>query len=92
MFVMHEYVCTSHDRSGEVVTGEARIFLEDGTLGTTPRGGSFPQEQNVIRLYHADLVSDGSNYFIATEIKILTKDVNTRLWSTSRKLKHKSLH
>ena len=60
---------------------EARTFLEDGTQLTTPHGGTFTQEQSVIRLYHTDLVSDGSINFIITEINILTKDVNARLWT-----------
>ena len=81
VFVTHEYVYTSQDQSGGIVTGEARTFLEDGTQLTTPHGGTFTQEQSVIRLYHTDLVSDGSINFIITEINILTKDVNARLWT-----------
>lgn len=81
VFVSHEYVYTSQDLSGGTVTGEARTFLEDGTQLTTPHGGTFTQEQSVIRLYHTDLVSDGSINFIITEINIITKDVNARLWT-----------
>ena len=79
VFVTHEYVYTSQNQSGCIVTGEARTFLEDGTQLTTPHSGTFTQEQSVIRLYHTDLVSGCSMHFIITEINILTKDVNARL-------------
>ena len=52
VFVTHEYVYTSQDQSGGIVTGEARTFLEDGSQLTTPHGGTFTQEQSVMSLSH----------------------------------------
>ena len=45
-FLTHEYFHNLQDRTRGKLIGEARTFLEDGTLISTPHMGTFRREQS----------------------------------------------
>ena len=79
-FLTHEYFSNTQDRTRGKLVGEARTFLEDGTLISTPHMGTFRREQSNVHVYFADACNNGAVNFVILDIDILTKDVDLKFW------------
>ena len=68
------------DRTRGVLSGEARTFLTDGTLITTPHRGTFVRDSSTLRTYFTDAVNTGAVNFVIWDIDILSKHVKVSYW------------
>ena len=60
--------------------GEARTFLEDGTLISTPHMGTFTRHGSKACSYFTDATNQGVVNFVIWDIDIITKTVAVRYW------------
>ena len=79
-FLTHEYFHNAQDRSRGKLIGEARTFLEDGTLISTHHMGTFRREQSNVYVYFADACNNGAVNFVMLNVDILTKEVDLKFW------------
>ena len=79
-FLTHEYFHNAQDRGRGKLIGEARTFLEDGTLISTPHMGTFRREQSNAHVYFTDACNNGAVNFVILDVNILTKDVDLKFW------------
>ena len=68
------------DRSRGRVQGEARTFLEDGGLVSTPHMGTFTRVGSKVNSYFTDATNHGVVNFVIWDIDILTKAVAVKYW------------
>ena len=54
VFCTHVLESVDGDRTRGVLSGEARTFLTDGTLITTPHRGTFVRDSSTLRTYFTD--------------------------------------
>ncbi|MDG2250890.1 MAG: hypothetical protein P8N11_08640 [Gammaproteobacteria bacterium] len=80
VFCSHELSYVGSDRSRGVLSGEARTFLTDGTLISTPHMGTFTREQSKVREYFTDAVNNGAINFVIWDIDLLSKHVDVSYW------------
>ena len=79
-FLTHEYFHNPQDRTRGKLIGEARTFLEDGTLISTPHMGTFRREQSKAHVYFTDACNNGAVNFVILEVDVVTKDVDLKFW------------
>ena len=79
-FLTHKYFHTPQDRTRGKLIGEARTFLEDGTLISTPHMGTFRREQSKAHVYFTDACNNGAVNFVILEVDVVTKDVDLKFW------------
>lgn len=79
-FLTHEYFHNAQDRIRGKLTGEARTFLEDGTLISTPLMATFRRDQSNVHVYFADACNNGAVNFVMLNVDILTKEVDLKFW------------
>lgn len=80
VFASHVMKSVDGDRTRGVLSGEARTFLTDGTLITTPHRGTFKREKSKIKLFFTDAVNNGAVNFVMWDIDLLSKNVNVKYW------------
>jgi hypothetical protein len=80
VFCSHVMKSVDGDRSRGVMSGEARTFLTDGTLITTPHRGTFKRDKSNIKLFFTDAVNNGAVNFVAWNIDLLSKNVQVSYW------------
>ena len=80
VFATHTFSYISEDRSRGRVHGEARTFLEDGGLVSTPHMGTFTRDGSKVSAYFTDATNHGVVNFVIWDIDILTKAVSVRYW------------
>ena len=83
VFCSHELTFVGGDESRGTLTGEARTFLHDGTIISTPHSGTFQREQSKIYSYFTDATDHGAVNFVAWDINLLSKEVTVRYWEVS---------
>ena len=80
VFCTHVLESVDGDRTRGVLRGEARTFLTDGTLITTPLRGTFVRDSSTLRTYFTDAVNTGAVNFVIWDIDILSKHVKVSYW------------
>ena len=80
VFASHTLSYIGEDRSRVRVQGEARTFLEDNTLISTPHVGTFTRDGSSVTSYFSDATNQGVVNFVIWDIDILTKAVAVRYW------------
>ena len=80
VFCTHVLESVDGDRTRGVLSGEARTFLTDGTLITTPHRGTFVRNSSTLRTYFTDAVNTGAVNFVIWDIDILSKHVKVSYW------------
>jgi len=80
VFASHTLSYIGEDRSRGRVQGEARTFLEDGTLISTPHMGTFTRNGSKVSSYFTDATNQGVVNFVIWDIDILTKAVAVKYW------------
>ena len=80
VFASHTLSYIGEDRSRGRVQGEARTFLEDNTLISTPHVGTFTRDGSSVTSYFLDATNQGVVNFVIWDIDILTKAVAVRYW------------
>ena len=80
VFASHTFTYVDAERSRGRVVGEARTFLEDGTLISTPHMGTFIREGSKAKSYFTDATNQGVVNFVMWDIDIITKQVAVRYW------------
>ena len=80
VFATHTFSYVGEDRSRGRVQGEARTFLEDGGLVSTPHMGTFTRDGSKVSSYFTDATNHGVVNFVIWDIDILTKAVSVRYW------------
>ena len=80
VFASHELSYLGEDRSRGRIQGEARTFLEDGTLISTPHMGTFTSEGSKVFSYFTDATNQGVVNFVVWDIDILAKTVAVTYW------------
>ena len=80
VFASHTFTYVNAERSRGRVVGEARTFLEDGTLISTPHMGTFIREGSKAKSYFTDATNQGVVNFVMWDIDIITKQVAVRYW------------
>ena len=80
VFCTHVLESVDGDRTRGVLSGEARTFLNDGTLITTPHRGTFLRSESSLRTFFTDAVNTGAVNFVIWDIDILTKHVKVSYW------------
>ena len=80
VFCTHVLESVDGDRTRGVLSGEARTFLTDGTLITTPHRGTFVRDSSTLRTYFTDAVNTGAVNFVIWDIDILSKHVKVSYW------------
>ena len=68
------------DRTRGVMGGEARAFLDDGTLITSHQRGTFKRDKSNIKLFFTDAVNNGAVNFVIWDIDLLSKNVQVSYW------------
>ena len=76
----HTLSYIGEDRFRGRVRGEARTFLEDNTLISTPHMGTFSRDGSSVTSYFTDATNQGVVNFVIWDIDILTKAVAVRYW------------
>tara|TARA_B110000238_G_scaffold32099_1_gene32697 strand:+ start:270 stop:641 length:372 start_codon:yes stop_codon:yes gene_type:complete len=79
-FLTHEYFHNAQDRARGKLVGEARTFLEDGTLINTPHMGTCRRDQSNVHVYFTDACNNGAVNFVILDVNILTKYVDLKFW------------
>ena len=79
-FLTHEYFHNPQDRARGKLIGEARTFLEDGTLISTPHMGTFRREQSKAHVYFTDACNNGAVNFVILEVDVVSKEVDLKFW------------
>ena len=79
-FLTQEDFHNPQDRTRGKLIGEARTFLEDGTLISTPHMGTFRREQSKAHVYFTDACNNGAVNFVILEVDVVTKDVDLKFW------------
>ena len=79
-FLTHEYFHNTQDRTRGKLVGEARTFLEDSTLISTPHMGTFRRDQSNVHVSFADACSNGAVNLVILDVDILTKEVDLKFW------------
>ena len=80
VFASHAFTYVDAERSRGRIVGEARTFLEDGTLISTPHMGTFVREGSKAKSYFTDATNQGVVNFVMWDIDIITKQVAVRYW------------
>ena len=80
VFASHTFSYVGTERVLGRIVGEARTFLEDGTLISTPHMGTFTREGSKVRSYFTDATNQGVVNFVMWDIDIITKHVAVRYW------------
>jgi hypothetical protein len=80
VFASHTFTYVDAERSRGRVVGEARTFLEDGTLISTPHMGTFIRDGSKAKSYFTDATNQGVVNFVMWDIDIITKHVAVRYW------------
>ena len=80
VFCSHVMESVDGDRTRGVMSGEARTFLTDGTLITTPHRGTFKRDKSNIKLFFTDAVNNGAVHFVIWDIDLLSKNVQVSYW------------
>lgn len=80
VFASHTFSYVGTERVRGRIVGEARTFLEDGTLISTPHMGTFTREGSKVRSYFTDATNQGVVNFVMWDIDINTKHVAVRYW------------
>ena len=80
VFASHTLSYIGEDRSRGRLQGEARTFLEDGGLVSTPHMGTFTRDGPKVSSYFTDATNHGVVNFVVWDIDILTKAVSVRYW------------
>ena len=80
VFASHTFSYVGTERVRGRIVGEARTFLEDGTLISTPHMGTFTREGSKVRSYFTDATNQGVVNFVMWDIDIITKHVAVRYW------------
>ena len=80
VFCSHVMESVDGDRTRGVMSGEARTFLTDGTLITTPHRGTFKRDKSNIKLFFTDAVNNGAVNFVVWDIDLLSKNVQVSYW------------
>ena len=80
VFATHELSYIAEDRSRGRLVGEARTFLEDGTLISTPHMGTFTRAGSQVHSYFTDATNQGIVNFVVWDIDILAKTVAVKYW------------
>ena len=80
VFCTHVLESVDGDRTRGVLSGEARTFLTDGTLITTPHRGTFVRSESTLRTFFTDAVNTGAVNFVIWDIDILTKHAKVSYW------------
>ena len=68
------------DKTRGVMSGEARTFLNDGTLLSSPLRGTLRRNRHSVKLYFTDAVSNGAQNFVSWDIDLLSKKVAVSYW------------
>ena len=80
VFASHTLSYIGEDRSRGRVQGEARTFLEGGTLISTPHMGTFTRNGSKVTSHFTDATNQGVVNFVIWDIDILTKAVAVKYW------------
>jgi hypothetical protein len=80
VFATHTFSYIGEDRSRGRVQGEARTFLDDGGLVSTPHMGTFTRDGSKVSSYFTDATNHGVVNFVIWDIDILSKAVSVRYW------------
>ncbi len=80
VFCTHVLEAVDGDRTRGALSGEARTFLTDGTLISTPHRGTFVRSESTLRTFFTDAVNTGAVNFVIWDIDILTKHVKVSYW------------
>lgn len=83
VFASHKFTYVDAERTRGRVVGEARTFLEDGTLISTPHMGTFTREGSKAKSYFTDATNQGVVNFVIWDIDIITKQVAVRYWEVN---------
>ena len=83
VFASHVMESVDGDRTRGVMSGEARTFLTDGTLITTPHRGTFKREKSKIKLFFTDAINNGAVNFVRWDIDLLSKHVSVKYWEVN---------
>ena len=83
VFASHNLSYIGEDRSRGRLQGEARTFLENGTLISTPHMGTFTREGSKITSYFTDATNHGVVNFVIWDIDILSKTVAVKYWEVN---------
>lgn len=80
VFASHTFTYIDAERTRGRLVGEARTFLEDGTLISTPHMGTFTRKGSKVRSYFTDATNQGVVNFVIWDIDVITKQTAVRYW------------
>ena len=80
VFASHTFNYVDAERTRGRLVGEARTFLEDGTLISTPHMGTFTRKGSKVRSYFTDATNQGVVNFVMWDIDVITKHTAVRYW------------
>ena len=78
VFVTQIWKATNADKSRGVMSGQARVFLSDGTLLSSPLRGALRRHNSTVTVHFVDAVSNGAQNFVTWDIDLLSKKVAVR--------------
>lgn len=80
VFCSHLLEFIGGEENRGTLTGDARTFLNDGTVISTPHLGTFKRNGSKIYSYFTDATDHGAVNFVVWDINLLTKAVGVRYW------------
>lgn len=80
VFCSHLLEFIGGEKNRGTLTGEARTFLNDGTVISTPHLGTFKRNGSEIYSYFTDATDHGAVNFVVWDVNLLTKVVGVRYW------------
>ena len=80
VYVSQTWKPINGEKTRGVMSGEARTFLDDGTLLSSPLRGTLRRNEHTVKLYFTDAVSNGAQNFVMWDIDLLSKEVAVSYW------------
>ena len=81
VFATQVWTYTDSDNSRGAMSGQARVFLEDGAVLASPLAGTFRREGSMVKLFFTDAVNNGDQNFVAWDIDMPGKHAKVRYFS-----------
>ena len=81
VFATQVWTYTDSDNSRGAMSGQARVFLEDGAVLASPLAGTFRRESSMVKLFFTDAVNNGDQNFVTWDIDMPGKHAKVRYFS-----------
>ncbi|MEE3274124.1 MAG: hypothetical protein VX217_04655, partial [Acidobacteriota bacterium] len=70
------------ERNSGTLEGDARTFMEDGSLMSATFAGSWRRSKGELSLFFVDNCSNGDQNFVISQVDLINKSMTVKVYST----------